>query len=199
MKTTHPKFMLSRTTIWLRLVYVVTQFPGTVFTLAFVAFTSFLPQDEDVEALGVVPCLILSIVVIGASIIWHLQYRRKHGEPHYFAVKEIISIDFNARQYKDDIGLPCVRVRISYDSLNSWSLKEEAHICEFRIFTYLDFENRFKDAKQKILEIMNSIPCYWGEVPIGGGDDCSCWIIPKKFRTKWGLVEQVTYFMGCEM
>lgn len=99
-------------------------------------------------------------------------------EPPHLKIDKILAVDYHA---KNEIGLPCVRVNVSF---NAGKL-----ICKFDISTYLDFEKRFVDPLDAIKRIFTSIPCVRSTDYIG----CSCWAIPRKYRTQWGLVERIDY------
>ena len=101
-------------------------------------------------------------------------------EPPHVKIDEILEVDYHA----NDAGLPCVRVKTSYN--------DGKDIATFNIYTYLDFERRFTDPIDAIKRIINSIPC---KVFTGGSFTMSwdCYAIPREYRTQWGLVKHVDW------
>ena len=110
-----------------------------------------------------------------------LEYTGEKEPPHV-KIDEILKVDYHANEYNDGTGLPCVRVKVSYNSRKD--------VCEFKIFTYLDFERRFIDPLEAVKRIITSVPCTkitnWNYY-----DSWDAWAIPNKYRTQWGVVELV--------
>lgn len=102
-------------------------------------------------------------------------------EPPHVKIDEILEVDYHA---KNEIGLPCVRVKTSYN--------HGKDIAIFNISTYLDFERRFVDPLEAIRRIINAIPCT--KITRGNyAESWTCWAIPRKYRTQWGVVERIDW------
>ena len=164
-----------RSPLWLWLSHVVVErIPTESFFMLLVLLACLAPESHGYRL------WIFSFyaIIIGiGSIIG--RSRKKAVEPMHVKFDEIISVNYHATEYRDGTGLPCVRAVISYP--NSRGKKDE---CEFCIFTYLDFEQRFADPKNAVRQILTSIPCVKSE-----RGECSCWAIPNKYRTEWGIVK----------
>ena len=193
----YPKFMISRTTIWLRMAYFIERF-GCEFFFCGMTVLTMLPIDDDCRSLTFPEVLVLWGIIAVVSIVCRVRAARRNLAPRFLRVKELVQIEPYGWEFRDRRGAPCVRVRIKYDTFSAYSLKEQVGEAEFRIFTYLDLPRRVSDLHDFTRHILETMPCHEGSVSIGGGDSCSTWFMPNRYRTPWGVVKVVNYFWGYE-
>lgn len=194
----YPKFMISRTTIWLRIAYLIERFACESFFCGLSVLT-MLPADEDCRPLTFLDVVVLWGIIALVSVVLRVRVARKNLAPRFLRVKELVYVEPYGWEFKDQEGSPCVRVRFKFDTFSAYSLKDRVGEAEFRIFTYLDLPRRVPDLKDFTRHVLETVPCHEGSVPIGGGDSCSAWLMPGRYRTPWGVVESVDHFWGHEM
>lgn len=177
-----------RSPAYLKIRYYLGIFPLEVF-LFILLLQAYCFKERDSRFSWEMLLMSWFIVVVVSALI---RLLRRKKETRYFDFRKIEEIDFNASKYADGTGEPCVRVTVSIDSFNHTTLKDQVKLVEFRLYSYLDFENHFQDCNDAIGRILRSIPLYMGSSQISYGDYVSHWAFPPEYRTKWGLVEMVS-------
>lgn len=184
------KFMISRTTIWLRVAYLIERFECESFFCC-LSVLSMLPFDEDTCSLTFLDVVGLWGIIALVSVVCRVRAAQKNLAPHFLRVKELVHVEPYGWEFEDRGGEPCVRVRIQFDTFSAYSLKDRVGETEFMIFTYLDLPRRVSDLKDFTRHLLETVPCREGSVPIGGGDSYSTWRMPTRYRTPWGVVKSV--------
>lgn len=182
--------MLSRTTPVFRFLYFINQlcdrtpycYAAGLTILFGIGFIYNLIISLAVDDEYFTPSQVLFAGMFIFAMVWLIAFvislfKKDKPRIHYLNFREVVDINYHATKYKTGFGTPCVRATISYDSYDRITGKDKIDTVEYRLYTYLDFEERFSNPGQKIEEILRSAHCT---------DDGIGWVFPYRYRTKWG-------------
>ncbi len=178
---------ITRTPFVLVFLYYFNDFPFEFLIMGYTLLSCIFLEADSRIFFFFIPVIWLTVVVV--SMIVRLSPRRK--EPRYFDFREISKFDLHAHQYADGTGDPCIRISTTIDSFSTITLKDEVKTVEFRIYSFPDFEKYFDDIENALGRILRSIPLYKSSATISVGESLTQWSIPRRYRTRWGVVEVV--------